>query len=99
VPELVVEVVSPNDLAESLVVKVKEYLDGGVQMVWVVYPIPGWIHVYESLHRVRGLTVADDLDGGTVLPGFVLPLRELFTQSGDTDGGEPGASPPPAAPA
>jgi Uma2 family endonuclease len=80
VPELAVEVISPTDPAESVQTKVVEYLQGGVQLVWVVYPVLGWILSYESQQRVRGLTIADELDAEPVLPGFRLPLRELFTQ-------------------
>jgi Uma2 family endonuclease len=78
VPEIAVEAISPNDLAEEVMGKVKEYLEAGVRLVWVIYPKLGWVHVYESLARMRGLTVADRLDAGEVLPGFTLPLRELF---------------------
>jgi Uma2 family endonuclease len=80
VPELAVEVISPTDPAEAVQTKVVEYLQGGVQLVWVIYPVLGWVLIYESQQRVRGLTVADELDAEPVLPGFRLPLRELFTQ-------------------
>jgi Uma2 family endonuclease len=86
VPELAIEVVSPNDLAESVQTKVQEYLDAGVNLVWVVYPNPGWVHVYESPQRLRGLVASDSLDGGSVLPGFTLPLAELFTQPAEPPG-------------
>jgi Uma2 family endonuclease len=82
VPELAVEVVSPNDVAEDVLNKVKAYLEAGTQLVWVVYPTAGWVVVFEPGGRSRYLTAADDLDGGTVLPEFRLRLRELFTQSG-----------------
>jgi ABC-type transport system substrate-binding protein len=39
------------------------------------------MHVYESLTQVRGLTRAEVLDGGAVLPGFRLPLAELFPEA------------------
>ncbi len=79
VPDLVVEVVSPNDIAESLQEKVKEYLGAGVLLVWLVYPQLGWVVSYESLHRMRGFTMADELDAEPVLPGFRLPMSELFS--------------------
>jgi Uma2 family endonuclease len=75
-PELCVEVVSPNDLADELETKVEEYLQAGVGMVWVVYPRHERVYVYESVTRIRRLTRADSLDGGAVLPGFTL--SELF---------------------
>jgi Uma2 family endonuclease len=79
VPELAVEVISPNDLAEGTQGKVKEYLEAGVPLVWVIYAQLGWVVAYESLQRMRGFTVADDLDAEPLLPGFRLPLRELFS--------------------
>ncbi|MBX9623925.1 MAG: Uma2 family endonuclease [Gemmataceae bacterium] len=77
-PDLCVEVVSPTDTADEIMDKVREYFQAGVRLVWVFYPRHDLVHVYESLTAVRGLNRADDLDGGAVLPGFRLPLTELF---------------------
>jgi Uma2 family endonuclease len=82
-PDLAIEVVSPNDFAEELLEKVQEYFLAGAKQVWVVYPILGMIQVYESLARIRVLTRADELDGGSVLPGFRLPLAQLFPEEAD----------------
>jgi Uma2 family endonuclease len=79
-PNLAVEVVSPTDLAEEVNEKVAEYLRAGVTLVWVIYPRARQVQVYESLSSVRGLARSDELDGGTVLPGFRLPLTELFVE-------------------
>jgi Uma2 family endonuclease len=78
VPDLAVEVVSPTDIAEDLLGKVKEYFLARVRLVWVVYPIQRCFHVYESWNRIRVVTEADELDGGEVLPGFRHPLDRLF---------------------
>jgi Uma2 family endonuclease len=80
VPNLAVEVVSPNDLAQELLRKIEEYFQAGVQLVWVVYLQPRVVHVYESFTQIRVLTPADTLAGGSVLPGFQLPLTILFKQ-------------------
>jgi Uma2 family endonuclease len=80
-PELCVEVVSPNDLADELETKVEEYFQAGVSMVWVIYPRHERVYAYSSATQLRRLTRADTLDGGTVLPGFALPLAELFPQA------------------
>lgn len=79
VPELAIEVVSPNDVAESLQEKVKEYLTAGVLLVWLVYPRLSWVVAYESIHKMRGFSIADDLEAEPVLPGFRVPMRELFS--------------------
>ena len=78
VPDLTVEVVSPTDRAGALMSKVIEYFRAGVRQVWIVYPDSRFVMVYESLTRMRGLTDADELDGGDVLPGFRTPVAGLF---------------------
>jgi len=79
VPELAVEVVSPTNPAEGVVEKIAEYFQAGVQLVWVVFPRRRQVYVYESPTRIRVLTETDELDGGTVLAGFRLPLATLFS--------------------
>jgi Uma2 family endonuclease len=95
VPELAVEVVSPHDLAEDLQRKVKEYLDAGVQLVWLVYPQLAWVVAFTSVRRVRGYGLSDTLDAEPALPGFRLELRDLFDQVVSPEGGE-SAGPGPA---
>lgn len=82
VPNLAVEVVSPHDLVEELFTKLDEYFHAGVEQVWVAYPNHNLLQVYDSLTQVRGLTRNDTLDGGSVLPGFQLPLASLFQAPG-----------------
>jgi len=77
-PNLVVEVVSPNDLADGLLEKIEEYFQANVQLVWVIYPNRRVVHVFESFTQIRGLTESDELDGGSVLPGFRVALTALF---------------------
>src|SRR5206468_3707014 len=69
-PDLAVEVISPSNSATEVQEKIKEYFKYGVRLVWVIYPIPQLVHVYESLKEIRVLEVVDTLEGGTVLPGF-----------------------------
>jgi Uma2 family endonuclease len=77
-PDLVVEVVSPNDRMRDVADKVLEYLDAGVRLVWVVEPRRRTVTVWTPDRRARILTEPDELDGGDVLPGFRLPLVEIF---------------------
>jgi Uma2 family endonuclease len=78
VPDLAIEVVSPNDGAEELMDKLGEYFEAGVKQAWVVYPSRKVVQVYDSIHEIRGVAATGILDGGAILPGFQLPLRELF---------------------
>jgi len=80
VPNLNVEVVSPTDSAEELQEKVEEYFRVGVELVWVIYPPQSKIFAFTSPTQVQVLTTTDELDGGSVLPGFRLPLSELFAE-------------------
>jgi Uma2 family endonuclease len=80
-PNLAVEVVSPTDQAEPLLRKLVEYFEADVQLVWVIYPMLRLVYVYESLTHVHGLTGTEELDGGTVLPGFKLALSVLFADA------------------
>ncbi len=77
-PDLCVEVVSPNDMADDLMDKVCEYFEAGVRLVWVFFPRHGLVQVFESPANVRGLSWSDTLDGGAVLPGFRLALTDVL---------------------
>lgn len=77
-PDLAVEVVSPGDDANQVQEKVALYLDTGVKLVWVVFPDLQQIVVHHPDRTSRTFTAADTLDGGDVLPGFTLPVADVF---------------------
>jgi Uma2 family endonuclease len=78
-PELAVEVESPSTVASErrLRTKLFHYLSVGT-IVWVVYPETQEIEVHVSGKAPLILTINDALDGGDVLPGFILPLKDIF---------------------
>ena len=78
VPDLAIEVISPNNSADEVQDKRLEYFQAGVNQVWVVYPKHREIHVFTSPTQVRILTADQELDGGDLLPGFRLPLASIF---------------------
>jgi Uma2 family endonuclease len=78
VPDLAIEVTSPTDRAEDQREKVLEYFQAGVRCVWVVYPRLGLVDVYDSPTSLRIFASDGSLLGDPVLPGFQLPLAELF---------------------
>ncbi|MBX9625490.1 MAG: Uma2 family endonuclease [Gemmataceae bacterium] len=84
VPELAVEVVSPHELADTVFGKVAQYFRAGVAAVWIVLPRVGQVHCYDSPTAVRVLTRADELTGDPVVPGFRLPVADLFPPSAPT---------------
>jgi Uma2 family endonuclease len=77
-PDLAVEVVSPSDAFTDVVEKVYEYLSAGCRMVIVVNPRGRSATVYGPHSDTRSLMEDDEIDGGDVVPGWTLPLRELF---------------------
>ena len=77
-PDLAVEVVSPNDLAEDLEAKVEEYFRAGVALVWVIYPELRKVNVLRADGSVIRLREADELSGEAVLPGFSCRVSVLF---------------------
>jgi Uma2 family endonuclease len=78
VPDLVVEIVSPTNLAEEIDGKITDYFQADVRVIWIVYPDSGRVYVYQSPTQVTVLERADTLDGGEVLPGFQLPIERLY---------------------
>lgn len=77
-PDLAVEVVSPEDTIGEIDARVIEYLDAGTRLVWIVHPRTRTITIYRSLDDVRVLTANDTMDGGDVLPGFAVAVKEIF---------------------
>ena len=78
VPDLVVEIVSPSDSRRAVAEKVQMWLDFGVRLVWAAWPNSRTIDVHPAGGPVTTLTEGDTLDGGDVLPGFAMPVREVF---------------------
>jgi Uma2 family endonuclease len=80
-PDLAVEVISPSETSRAVLDKVRAYLQAGTALVWVVHPEDKVVDVYrlagEGLY-VQTFNLTGVLDGGDVLPGFTLPISELF---------------------
>ncbi len=76
-PDLAVEVVSPNDRYTEVVDKVAEWLAAGTRMVVVVNPRNRTVQTHTP-DGIIELTEADTLDGGDVVPGWKLPVAEIF---------------------
>jgi Uma2 family endonuclease len=77
-PALAVEVLSEGNTPKEMARKIRDYFLCGVQLVWLVDPAKRTVRVYSAPDRNIKLTEDQTLDGGAVLPGFTLPLRQLF---------------------
>jgi Uma2 family endonuclease len=77
-PDLAVEVLSEGNTREEMERKLKEYFLSDVTLVWYINTQKRIVQVYTSPDSLTELTENDTLDGGTVLPGFTLPIATLF---------------------
>ena len=77
-PDLVVEVISPNDRYTDVDDKVEEWIEAGAGMVVVVTPRNRTARVHSPAGVVT-LTEADTLDGGDVVAGWSMPVADIFS--------------------
>lgn len=77
-PDLAVEVMSPSDKWSEVSDKVREYLQAGVPLVWVVDPFDEGVLVYRSGQPRRLFNLEDEPGGEDLLPGFKLEVKALF---------------------
>jgi Uma2 family endonuclease len=77
-PDLAVEVLSTGNTKAEMERKLREYFEAGVRLVWLIDPKPRTVVVHTSPKASTKLGAGETLDGGDVLPGFALPLAELF---------------------
>ena len=77
-PDLAVEVLSPDDRAGEVRRKVAEWLQAGALAVWVVDPKRRTVTVHESGRPPVRLGATEVLRGGNALPGFEIPVGEIF---------------------
>lgn len=78
VPDHGIEVSSVHDKVSDIVMKISDYFRFGVRPVWVVFPEPELVYVYDSPTDVRILKAPEALESPQLLPGFSLPLAGLF---------------------
>lgn len=77
-PELIVEVLSPNDPWSEVHEKLAEYFAVDVKVVWVVDPKLKQVHAYQALDQIHIYKMGDTLTCEELLPGFHLSVAELF---------------------
>jgi len=77
-PDLAVEVLSPDDRMGMVLAKVHRWLDAGCDTVWVIDPDKRTVSVHRKDEEPCVLGESEVLSGGDLLPGFALPLAEVF---------------------
>jgi Uma2 family endonuclease len=78
VPDLVVEVISPNDLAYEVNEKRMDWLAAGAQLVWVIDPVRQEVYAHRPDGTVALFRRTDTLTAEPVLPDFRVPVADLF---------------------
>jgi Uma2 family endonuclease len=79
-PALAVEVLSPSNTRQEMERKLRDYFEAGVRLVWYLDPRRRMVTVYRSVEDWFVVDEEHSLDGGDVLPGFRLALKELFAE-------------------
>ncbi len=79
-PDLAVEILSEGNTPGEMDRKLRDYFFSGTRLVWYIDPQRLTVRVYTSPDQCDELTERQILDGGTILPGFSLPLAQLFAR-------------------
>ncbi len=79
-PDFAVEIKSPDNSYQEQRAKAAYYISNGSRLVWLVFPERRQIEVYRPDSPVEILGINGVLDGGDVLPGFTLPVSDVFPE-------------------
>ena len=82
VPDLAIEVLSKGNTEREMQRKLSDYFEAGVRLVWYIDPESQTATVYTAADQSAAVSSDGILDGGDVLPGFTLSLKELFAKAG-----------------
>lgn len=77
-PDFAVELVSETDDVEETRQKMREYVDNGLRLGWLINPRTRQVEIYRPNQAVEVLQSPTTLSGEEVLPGFVLDLPPIF---------------------
>jgi Uma2 family endonuclease len=77
-PDLAIEIISPSERAVAVRAKLKDYLRTGVRQVWHIYPDTQEVVVHLPDGTLHTYTTGQSIPGADVLPGFTLPVADIF---------------------
>jgi Uma2 family endonuclease len=78
IPVLAVEILSPNDVIDDVNEKIDTYLDAGVALVWAIDPHRRTVEIFRQGAEPELVNVRQELSGEPHLPGFSVPVAEIF---------------------
>jgi Uma2 family endonuclease len=88
-PDFVAEIASPSDSQRQLEAKMREYIENGAQLGWLLLPKHKRVLVYRADGSVTRLDDPETVDGEAVLPGFVFRPREIWSNGLSREAGRP----------
>jgi Uma2 family endonuclease len=77
-PDFVIELRSPTDRIETVRAKMREYIENGVRLGWLIDPETQTVEIYRPNREIETLNSPNTLSGEDVLPGFVLNLQTIL---------------------
>ena len=77
-PDFVIELRSPSDSLKTLQNKMKEYLENGTKLGWLINPKTKQVEIYRQGKEVEILDNPTNLSGEDILPNFVLDLELIW---------------------
>lgn len=77
-PDFVIELRSPSEPLASIEAKMREYIENGARLGWLIDPVERKVHVYGPNGRAEILDKPDNVPGDPVLPGFVIGLKPIW---------------------
>ena len=78
-PDLVVEVLSPNDTRKEIDERLRDFFASGTQIAWIINPDTECVEICHAPDRRKLVGSGAELDGEHLLPGFRYPIADLFT--------------------
>ena len=78
IPEIVAEILSPSETTRMIHRKLRQYFAAGVKEVWLIDPDERDVEIWTGLSLPDHALAGDNLLASALLPGFGLPLAELF---------------------
>ncbi len=79
-PAWVIEIASTNNRRQQMLRRVEEYLNWGVELVWMADPAEQQVHVFQPGNPAKRLARSESISGSPVLAGFTMRVDELFAE-------------------
>ncbi|MGL5082268.1 MAG: Uma2 family endonuclease [Microcoleaceae cyanobacterium] len=73
-PDFALELMLPSDTLKDVQAKMREYIDNGVRLGWLVNRKGSWVELYRPTQPVQLVNIPATLSGEDILPGFSLDL-------------------------